>query len=56
MDSKHVDLFKTGSPADLRIYLQPEECLPPPFEEGKNCAKKIHDFYEAGWASVLKLS
>lgn len=26
-----------------------------PFEEGKNCAKKIHDFYEAGWASVLKL-
>jgi ribonuclease Y len=27
-----------------------------PFEEGKNCAEKIHDFYEAGWASVLKLS
>ncbi len=26
-----------------------------PFEEGKKCAKKIHEFYEAGWQSVLKL-
>lgn len=27
-----------------------------PFEEGINCAQKIHDFYEAGWQSVLKLN
>ena len=27
-----------------------------PFEEGKKCAQKIHDFYEAGWQSVLKLN
>jgi len=27
-----------------------------PFEEGKRCAQKIHDFYEAGWQSVLKLN
>lgn len=27
-----------------------------PYEEGLNCAEKIHDFYEAGWQSVLKLN
>ena len=27
-----------------------------PFEEGSKCAEKIHDFYEAGWQSVLKLN
>ncbi|MBQ4377779.1 MAG: TetR/AcrR family transcriptional regulator [Treponema sp.] len=27
-----------------------------PFEEGINCAQNIHDFYEAGWQSVLKLN
>ena len=26
-----------------------------PFEEGLKCAQNIHDFYEAGWQSVLKL-
>ena len=26
-----------------------------PFEEGIKCAENIHDFYEAGWQSVLKL-
>ncbi len=26
-----------------------------PFEEGIKCAQNIHDFYEAGWASVLKI-
>ena len=27
-----------------------------PFDEGLKCAEKIHDFYEAGWQSVLKLN
>ena len=27
-----------------------------PYEEGLNSTKKIHDFYEAGWQSVLKLN
>ncbi|MCR5171808.1 MAG: TetR/AcrR family transcriptional regulator [Treponema sp.] len=27
-----------------------------PFEEGLKCAQNIHDFYEAGWQSVLKLN
>lgn len=27
-----------------------------PFEKGLQCAEKIHDFYEAGWQSVLKLT
>lgn len=26
-----------------------------PFEEGIKCAENIHDFYEAGWQSVLKI-
>ncbi|MDY6397103.1 MAG: TetR/AcrR family transcriptional regulator [Treponema sp.] len=26
-----------------------------PFETGRKCAEELHDFYEAGWASVLKL-
>lgn len=26
-----------------------------PFETGRKCAEALHDFYEAGWASVLKL-
>lgn len=25
------------------------------FEDGKRCAQELHDFYEAGWGSVLKL-
>ena len=25
-------------------------------EEGKRCARELHDFYEAGWQSVLKLT
>ncbi|MCR5725125.1 MAG: TetR/AcrR family transcriptional regulator [Treponema sp.] len=27
-----------------------------PFEDGVRCARKIHDFYEAGWQSVLKIN
>ncbi len=27
-----------------------------PFEDGKKCVQALHDFYEAGWASVLKLN
>ncbi|MBR0032897.1 MAG: TetR/AcrR family transcriptional regulator [Treponema sp.] len=27
-----------------------------PFSEGIKCAQKIHDFYEAGWQSVLRLN
>ena len=26
------------------------------FETGRKCAEELHDFYEAGWASVLKLN
>ncbi len=26
-----------------------------PFEEGLECARKLHDFYEAGWKSILGL-
>ena len=26
------------------------------FEDGRKCAEELHDFYEAGWQSVLKLN